>query len=105
VLSLPPVKRTLYAERIEVTAEPAAFARAQSEGLSRAELDYVKALVEAGKLLLGGDLDDPREGGLYILRAASHAEAVELVRGRPFARAGLVRSIVHEWHVRYEVLP
>lgn len=102
MLTLPPIKRQLYVERIEVAAGPDAFERAFKAGLVKEELAYSKALVEAGKLVLGGDYEDPAQGGLYLLKAASLAEAEELARSRPFTRAGLVKSTVHEWQVRYE---
>jgi uncharacterized protein YciI len=102
MLTLPPVKRKLFVERLEVAASPADFEKAVRAGAAREELAYVKALVEAGKLALGGDYEDPLEGGLYVLKAESLAEARELAAARPFARAGLTRSPVHEWHVRYE---
>ena len=105
MLSLPPVKRTLYVERVEVAAEPTAFQQALRSGVVKEELAYLKALVESGNLALGGDFEDPRQGGIYLLRATSLAEAEALARARPFARAGLVRSTVHEWLVRYESQP
>ena len=102
MLTIPPVKRTLFVERIEMAAPPEAFEKAARSGLAKEELAYAKALVEAGKLILGGDFEDPVEGGLSLLRAANLAEAKELAATRPFTRAGLVRSTVHEWQVRYE---
>jgi uncharacterized protein YciI len=42
------------------------------------------------------------QGGLYVLRAESLAEARDLAAARPFTRAGLTRSSVLEWHVRFE---
>ncbi len=102
MITLPPVKRTLYVERLEMAAAPAAFEEAARSGLVKQELDYSKALVEAGKLVLGGDFEDPVHGGLALLKAATLAEARELSATRPFVRAGLVRSSVLEWQVRYE---
>lgn len=102
MLTIPPVKRTLYVERIEMAAAPDAFEAALRSGLVKEELAYSKALVEAGKLVLGGDYEDPAAGGLSLLKAGSLAEARELSELRPFARAGLVRTSVLEWHVRYE---
>lgn len=102
MLTLPPVKRKLFVERVEVAGTPPEFERAFRGGTAKEELAYVKALVEAGKLALGGDYEDPMQGGLYVLRADSLAEAKELAAARPFTRAGLTRSTVHEWHVRFE---
>jgi uncharacterized protein YciI len=102
MITLPPVKRTLYVERLEMAAAPAAFEAAVRSGLVREELAYSKALVEAGKLVLGGDFEDPAQGGLSVLKTASAAEARDLSATRPFVRAGLVRSSVLEWQVRYE---
>ncbi|HZU97700.1 MAG TPA: YciI family protein [Planctomycetota bacterium] len=102
MLTLPPVKRTLYVERLEVAAPPEAFEAALRSGLVKEELAYSKALIEAGKIFLGGDYEDPTQGGLTLFKAASLAEAQELARARPFTRAGLVRSTVLEWQVRYE---
>jgi uncharacterized protein YciI len=102
MLALPPVKRTLFVERVEVAAAPDAFERALRQGLVKEELLYLKALVEAGKLVLGGDFEDPTRGGIYVYKAASQAEVKGLAEARPFVRAGLVRSSVDEWQVRYE---
>jgi uncharacterized protein YciI len=102
MLTLPPVKRKLFVERLEVAAAPAELERAARTGVVAEELAYTKALVEAGKLALGGDFADPLEGALYVLRTESLAEARELAQARPFTRAGLTRSSVHEWHVRFE---
>jgi uncharacterized protein YciI len=102
MLTLPPIKRTLFVERLEVAAEPEAFQRAAKRGIAQQEFDYMKALVESGRLVLGGDFEDPMQGGVYLLRAASLAEAQELAKTRPFTREGLTRSTVHEWHVRFE---
>ncbi len=102
MLTIPPIKRTLFVERIEMAAPAEAFEKAARSGLVKEELAYSKALVEAGKLVLGGDFEDPVQGGLSLLKAASLAEAKELAATRPFARAGLVKSTVYEWQVRYE---
>jgi uncharacterized protein YciI len=102
MLTLPPIKRTLFVERLEVAAAPEAFEKAMRSGLVKEELAYAKALVEAGKLVLGGDYEDPAQGGLSLLKAASLAEARELASTRPFVRAGLVKSTVLEWQIRYE---
>jgi uncharacterized protein YciI len=103
--TLPPIKRTLFVERVDVVAPPSAFEAAARSGLAREELAYAKAMVEAGKLVLGGELaseTDDATGGLWLLKASSLAEARELAAARPFARAGLVRSTVLEWQVRWE---
>lgn len=97
-----PVKRKLFVERIELAAEPAELERAVRTGVVKEELAYMKVLVEAGKLVLGGDYEDPMQGGLYVLKADSLAEARDLAAARPFTRAGLTRSTVQEWHVRFE---
>jgi hypothetical protein len=76
MLTLPPVKRKLFVERLEVAAAPAELEKAVRTGVVKDELAYLKALVEAGKLALGA--------------------------ARPFTRAGLTRSSVLEWHVRFE---
>ena len=100
---LPAVRRTLYVERVELAATPEELARAAARGLAREELAYDKALVEAGKLCLGGPFDDPLDGALNILRAASLAEAQALAAARPLVRAGLARSTVKEWRILYEI--
>jgi uncharacterized protein YciI len=99
---MPPVRRTLFVERIEVVAKPDELERALGRGLARDELAFDKALVEAGKLILGGPFEEPLDGGLYVLRAASLAEAEEVARARPSVRAGVTRSTVKEWRVLYE---
>lgn len=99
---MPAVRRTLYVEQLEITASPEEIQLAVARGLARDELAYDKALVESGKLVLGGPYADPLDGGLTVLRAASLAEAEELARARPSVRAGLARSTVKEWRVMYE---
>jgi uncharacterized protein YciI len=99
---LPPVRRTLFVERIEIVATAEEIQRAAARGLSREELAHDKALVEAGKLVLGGPFDDPLQGGLYLIRAASLAEARELAALRPIVKGGIARSTVLEWKVLYE---
>lgn len=102
MLTIPPVKRTLFVERIEMAAAPDLFEKALASGLVKEELAYSKALVEAGALFLGGDFEEPTDGGLALLKAANLAQAKELSRTRPFVREGLVKTTVFEWHVRYE---
>jgi uncharacterized protein YciI len=102
ISTIPAVRRTLFAERIEITGSPAEIQAAAKRGLGAQEHAHDKALVEAGKLVFGGPYADPLEGSLYILRAASLDEARVLSATRPLVRDGLARAVVTEWKILYE---
>jgi uncharacterized protein YciI len=90
---MPAIRRTLYLEHVGLTNGSAAH-------LAQEEHAHDKALVEAGRLLLGGPAGE--DAALYVLSAASLAEARALADERPTVRAGLARSTVSEWSILYE---
>ena len=62
-----------------------------------AHKNYVKNLLDAGKLAFGGPFPDG-SGGLLVYEVASREEAESLRDQDPFALAGVfVRSEIKEW--------
>lgn len=61
-------------------------------------LIWVKQQYDAGRFLISGRRI-PAHGGVMVLRAADRSQAVALLGGDPYARAGLV-----EWRI-YEFAP
>ena len=66
-----------------------------------AHRDWVLALRAAGTRISSGYLvdgeDRPGGGGLLLLEARDHAEALALIERDPMLRSGLVRWSLHRW--------
>ena len=66
-----------------------------------AHRDWVLTLRAAGIRISSGYLVDGEErpggGGLLLLEAADHAEALELIQQDPMLRSGLVSWSLHRW--------
>ena len=80
---------------------PRDYPEAQLEEIQKAHLAHLRALAEAGKLLVAGPFDDqpdPRLRGLELLRVGSVAEAKRLADEDPAVKAGRLEAVVMTWY-------
>ena len=82
----------------------------QIEALQEAHIANFRRLHDAGKLAINGPLvDSLMQGGeirgIGVLRAASLAEAQELVSTDPMVEVGRLVFEIHPWMVAKDVLP
>lgn len=70
-----------------------------SDAARAAQRDALRALTEAGTLLLAGPFTDGL-GGMAILRAASLDEARAIYETTPLAATGAVTWAIREWDPR-----
>ena len=61
-----------------------------------AHLDYARAAVERGELVLGGGLANPVDGAVLLFRGDSPAAAEQFAKSDPY----VVNGVVKKWHVR-----
>ena len=66
------------------------------EGLISGHIRYLRALDQAGKLVLCGPFADHR-GGMVIIKAASEAEANAIAQTDPFVAEGVRDFEVRTW--------
>jgi uncharacterized protein YciI len=80
---------------------PRAYPEAKLEEIQKAHLAHIRALAEAGKLLIAGPFDDqpdPRLRGLELFRVGSVAEAKRLADEDPAVKAGRLEAVVMTWY-------
>jgi uncharacterized protein YciI len=80
---------------------PRDYPEAKLEEIQQAHLAHIRALAEAGKLLVAGPFDDqpdPRLRGLELLRVGSVAEAKRLADEDPAVKAGRLEAVVMTWY-------
>jgi len=71
---------------------------AETEGLESEQRAYVASLLESGKAVVAGRLDDDGEiRGVYILRAKSAAEGRAWAEASPGVKAGQLTAEMHPW--------
>lgn len=71
---------------------------AETEGLESAQRAYVSSLLESGKAVVAGRLDDDGEiRGVYVLRAKSADEARVWAEDSPVVKAGQLTAEMHPW--------
>jgi hypothetical protein len=61
-----------------------------------AHLEYARAAVMRGELILGGALADPVDGAVLLFEGSSPAVAESFAANDPYVRNGLIKS----WRVR-----
>lgn len=70
----------------------------QTKELESAQRDYAMSLIDSGKAVIAGRLDDDGEiRGAYILRAKSAAEAKEWAENSPVVKSGHLVAEMHPW--------
>lgn len=70
----------------------------QTKELESAQRDYAMSLIDSGKAVIAGRLDDDGEiRGVYILRAKSAAEAREWAENSPVVKSGHLVAEMHPW--------
>jgi len=75
---------------------------AAAQALQRQHLAHLRALYEAGKLLLAGPFDEQKDAalrGMCLYRVASAEEARRLAEGDPAVKAGRLAVDVVAWWV------
>lgn len=72
-----------------------------SEKLVREHVQHLRKLDERGLLESCGPFSDV-EGGMIILRAASHEEAMEIAESDPFVSSGVERYELRTWQLSCE---
>jgi uncharacterized protein YciI len=66
-------------------------------GYRSVHLEYARASVEKGDLLLGGALADPPDGAVLLFQGESADVAETFARNDPYVVNGLIKS----WRVRH----
>jgi uncharacterized protein YciI len=70
----------------------------QTKELESAQRDYAASLIDSGKAVIAGRLDDDGDiRGVYILRAKSAAEAKEWAENSPVVKSGHLVAEMHPW--------
>ncbi len=70
----------------------------QTKELESAQNAYAASLIESGKAVIAGRLDDDGDiRGVYILRAKSAAEAKEWAENSPVVKSGHIIAEMHPW--------
>jgi uncharacterized protein YciI len=70
----------------------------QTKELESAQNAYAKSLLESGKAVIAGRLDDDGDiRGVYILRSKSGAEAKEWAENSPVVRSSHIVAEMHPW--------
>ncbi len=70
----------------------------QTKELESAQNAYAASLIESGKAVIAGRLDDDGEiRGVYILRAKSATEAKEWAENSPVVKSGHIAEEMHPW--------
>ena len=70
----------------------------QTKELESAQRDYAMSLIDSGKAVIAGRLDDDGQiRGVYILRAKSAAEAKEWAENSPVVKSGHLVAEMHPW--------
>ena len=83
-----------FAALIDYTEDAAKIAAARP-----AHREYLKGVLDSGRLVISGPFADDK-GGLLIYEAASAEETEALIRDDPFAKAGVFTSWrIREWRV------
>jgi uncharacterized protein YciI len=80
---------------------PRDYPAAKLEEIQQAHLAHLRALAQAGKLLVAGPFDDqpdPRLRGLALFRVGSVAEAKRLASEDPAVQAGRLEAVVMTWY-------
>jgi uncharacterized protein YciI len=80
---------------------PRDYPEAKLEEIQKAHLAHLRALAEAGQLLVAGPFDDqpdPRLRGLELFRVGSVAEAKRLASEDPAVKAGRLEAVVMTWY-------
>ena len=88
------------AEAIAVLYEPGPNwiqGRPLSQQPLRPHLDYLLALHEQGRLVMGGPFADGT-GGLVVLSVSDIAEARLLIADDPAVVAGTLKTTIHGWN-------
>ena len=62
----------------------------------REHRSYMRSLLDAGSIVLGGPYSDDT-GGFVALEADSHEAALEIAAGDPAVRDGVMLADVHPW--------
>lgn len=72
--------------------------KAQTESLESEQRRYASSLIESGKAVIAGRLDDDGEiRGVYVLRAKSAEEAKTWAEDSPAVKAGHLTAEMHPW--------
>jgi uncharacterized protein YciI len=84
-----------------VPADPAERAALQEK-----HIGHLKAMHEAGKLVIAGPLlDDNAIRGICVYKVATPEEARSLAEGDPAVKIGRLKVEVHPWMVQKGILP
>jgi uncharacterized protein YciI len=78
----------------------------ESKAIQEAHMANIRAMWQAGKLILAGPMgDDGDLRGIFLLQAAGLEEARSLAASDPAVKAGRLRAEVHPWWVERRALP
>ena len=83
-----------FAAIIEYTRDPAKISAARP-----AHREYLKGLLDTGRLVISGPFDDD-SGGILVYQGGSAADVEAMIREDPFAKGGVFLSWkLHGWKV------
>lgn len=80
---------------------PREYPQEKLDEIQKAHLAHLRAMAEAGKLLVAGpvgDQPDPRLRGLELFRVGSLEEARKLAEEDPAVKAGRLEVVVMTWY-------
>jgi len=102
-----PAEMTTYQLVFLVRGDPSVPADpAERAALQERHLGHLKAMHEAGKLVIAGPfLDDNAIRGICVYRVPTPEEARTLAEADPAVKAGRLKVEVHPWMVQKGILP
>ena len=65
--------------------------------VQKAHLNNIDSLYNAGKLVLAGPFGDDKGGGIFIIKAKSLEEAIEMCEGDPAINNGRLNYKIRPW--------
>ncbi|HYX08141.1 MAG TPA: YciI family protein [Bacteroidales bacterium] len=73
-----------------------------SEEMMKPHVNYLKELLDRGKLVVTGPFTDDRRGGMFVLEVNDQAEMKEIVNNDPAFKSGYVESEVRPYKIVFE---
>lgn len=85
-----------FVELIRISNRPK-LDSVKTSRIQKAHLNNIDSLYNAGKLVLAGPFGDDKGGGIFIIKAKSLEEAIEMCEGDPAIKNGRLNYKIRLW--------